>query len=221
MNKPKHSFTLVELLVTIAIIAILASLLLPVLQQGRRKALDISCSANLKQMGTLFALYADSNDQFTPPYEATCGSVTYAKWQDFFLPILNKTFKYNHDSWKYKEFLCPAQKPQKSIRMHYGMNGYITTPTQRAFFIRLKQPSARHLVSDIEKMPETYWDWKPTALYRGSKVNPSISPDGVSSRHLNLFGANVLFADLHLQTMKISRIPVNGNNYFFGQYSKD
>ena len=114
MSTAKHQFTLVELLVTIAIIAILASLLLPVLQKGRSKALDISCAANLKQMGTLFALYADSNDQFTPPYEATCGTVTYAKWQDFFLPLLQKPFKYNHDSWKYKEFYCPARNRSKA-----------------------------------------------------------------------------------------------------------
>jgi len=65
----KRAFTLIELLVVLSIIAILASILLPVFTSAKAGAHRTTCLSNLKQIGTAWHLYAgDSDDRACPSY---------------------------------------------------------------------------------------------------------------------------------------------------------
>ena len=60
-------FSLIELLITIAVIAILVSTLLPALKSAREKAYAIDCISNLKQIGLALTQYADDNGYYPWP----------------------------------------------------------------------------------------------------------------------------------------------------------
>lgn len=62
----RSAFTLVELLVVVAVIAILAAILFPVFAQARETARQTACLSNLRQLGTALALYRSDYDERAP-----------------------------------------------------------------------------------------------------------------------------------------------------------
>lgn len=64
-RRAQSAFTLVGLLVIIAVLAILAAMLLPALAKAKQKSKDIQCVNNLKMDGLAFRIWSgDNNDNY-------------------------------------------------------------------------------------------------------------------------------------------------------------
>lgn len=69
---PKPGFTLVELLVVLAIIAVLAALCLPAIQQARRSALEMEDANHQRQLGLAVHHHVSAYGQLPGPYTGQC-----------------------------------------------------------------------------------------------------------------------------------------------------
>jgi prepilin-type N-terminal cleavage/methylation domain-containing protein len=79
IEKPRRScqgFTLIELLTVIAIIAILAAILIPVVGSVREQARGAVCRSNLRQIGLAIQMYSLDHNGFTPPPATATASTT-------------------------------------------------------------------------------------------------------------------------------------------------
>src|SRR5260370_16116256 len=135
----RSAFTAIELLVGIAIIAILAAILFPVFAQARDKARQTNCLSNTRQMALAMAQYLQDYDE-TFPKDSNDGQKTF--WMDYVQPYVK-----NISIW-----ICPSRantnkrvNPERANEFTaYGINWFFLGTLYDA---RIKAPDGQTYVS--------------------------------------------------------------------------
>src|SRR5688500_4585842 len=121
MNAAKcRAFTLVEMLVVIAIIAILAAMLLPAVSKSKGKAQRVACISNIKQVGLGIILWAQENEgKFPWVVDPTNGgSFTYSEAWKHFAVLSNELVNP-------RVLICHSDKERQPATTFLGSDGFI------------------------------------------------------------------------------------------------
>ena len=114
-NLPRRqAFTLVELLVVIAVIAILASLILPSLARAKEQARTTICTSNVRQMMLAMSMYVNEYTRYPSVYTWGPDPNYLQYWQDSLTPYLTPA-KTN------TVFRCPSYKHFPPFRADAGL----------------------------------------------------------------------------------------------------
>ncbi len=190
----RPGFTLIELLVVIAIIGILASMLLPVLQEAKMKSKRIKCVSNLRETGVGFHVFMHEHDSQFPMEVSTNNGGT--------LEYVNVSYQIpNLFYFQYRHF--------QALSNDLGSPSVLVCPTDRD----------RFAASDFQAFNDNNVSYfvganadfaQPNSILAGDRNITNASLGGVTivrltdsttvnwTSAMHVFKGNVLYADGHV-----------------------
>lgn len=224
-------FTLIELLIVIAIIAILAALLLPALSKARETAKRATCSANMNQIGKAEMMYSsDFSNYFVI---AAHGYGSYAA-------VMNQLYKLPRTV-----FSCPTEQNPTQEEFYYisigihrpdsgwsyvrddefywqnreEMGQYYIMAEPNHFFVlsKMKQLSRIPFLADVRR-PFNVVEPNRGFAYFIPNNKFGGGPSGIAWVHS--VGANITYADGHVEYLSASELKSRGYTYWVDQFGR-
>jgi prepilin-type N-terminal cleavage/methylation domain-containing protein/prepilin-type processing-associated H-X9-DG protein len=130
----RRGFTLVELLVVVAIIAVLAAILFPVFSRAREKARQAHCMSNVRQLGMAVAMYCQDYEAY--PTHNMRPARPDIRWYDLVQPYVTNR----------QVFICPSTAPADPRNLRNGGYGYNYQYLGNAHF----SDPGRRIVHDVQ-----------------------------------------------------------------------
>jgi len=190
----KQAFTLVELLVVVAILALLIALVVPGVSRGLERTRSTACVANLRTLGQgTMAYVLDHRDQI--PFQQNGGQGSgYANppWFNLLAPYAGAVVQSQISLVRGtdKSFRCPTQRGNFAIS--YGPSSGCLLDGPRLYFSRVRQPTVKAWLIDVP-VGNVYF------------FNPGLpSANWSAPRHDD--GVNVLFFDGRVQWLSKEEI---------------
>jgi len=150
----KNGFTLIELMIVLAVIAVLAAVIGAFAGRSIAMAYRLQCTSNLRQLGMATLMYLRDNDCYPPAWQnSSC------RWMDLVKPYLA-------GGTKSSAFLCPCDQTRTKVKwddeitMSYGINTFNFGGTTHCFWYsvtteNVKRPSQTILLADC--LPGLYY----------------------------------------------------------------
>jgi prepilin-type processing-associated H-X9-DG protein len=214
---------LVELLVVIAVIAILAALLLPALSSAKARAQSIACKNNLRQVSLALTAYVSDSRRYPPMWGTIGGSFT--TWAD-------KLTADGRLNWTNRSWHCPAYLAKDGLikfmppRGHasaifhgsYSYNAYGIAglegspklglgviPRSAALEPEVLAPSEMYTVADSRTFRDMFiWEEGVVPGLFGAIHMDPYYPFKEETPPLHGAGYNILFGDGHVTLVKRS-----------------
>jgi len=230
--RPARGFSLVEVLVVIAVISVLAGLMMAAVSRSRGVARSVVCHNNLRQLGIAVQVYANAYEGHFPPlgYADTQPTAYWLGTNDappdysegFLTPYVEAA---GNDGDVYQ---CPEQAPGSykpegiggAITTTYGYNGYFLCPPATPGWnvsIGQKPWQTFHEIanpSEVFMFGDSLLSWgkdgvtntsflDPPFLYTRGRWQPNGSPT-TCFRHAGL--ANFCFVDGHVASLPPAKL---------------
>lgn len=206
IRRGRSGFTLVEILITASITAVLASLLLPVLSSARAAARQTQCLNGLRAWGYAITGYAADNS----------GRVQFQNWQNissgtrYYENYFGETrFTVQGKSVTATEYFrrCPAVAwdGQGNAPVHYAFVRPLPHEPSVPYYILTKATQPSKMLTMIESVSNNG-----TVIGSSSDLTNAVSPIAAPTASLRHRGSvNLLFADSHVSTATWNQLDIN------------